>query len=106
MNLTVYGSLVSPTVTIICMCFPECFGPKSLQQKGKKKSRVFIALAGGITLLPDSRRMRTPLQSNQAVRIEYFQLEGSYKDHLVQLSEQFRVDHKDVKDIVQMFLEH
>lgn len=29
-NLTAYESLVSPTLTIICMCFPECFGPKAL----------------------------------------------------------------------------
>lgn len=105
MNLTACESLASPTGTIICMCFPECFEPKFLQPKKKKKSSFYCF---GRTDCPVTWlwKDRTSLQSNQAVRIEYFQLEGTYKDHLVQLPEQFRADHKHVKGIVQMSLEH
>lgn len=47
MNLTACESLASPTVTIICMCFPECFEPKSLQPK-KKKKKVFLLWQEGL----------------------------------------------------------
>lgn len=104
MNLTACESLASPTVTIICMCFPECFEPKSLQPKKKKKKFFWF----GRRDYPVTCFWKNgiSLQGNEAVRIEYFQLGGPYKDHLVQLPEQFRDGHKHVKGIVQMSLGH
>lgn len=110
MNPTAYESLASPTVTIICMCFPECFGPKSLQPKSKKSFCCFGRRDYPVTWL---WKDGTPLQSNQAVKNRVFSilnivgmLEGTYKAHLVQLPEQFRADHKHVvKGIVQISLE-